>query len=279
MATAPAYRAVGQRVLTALTRENNMNRKVFLPSQRAVTVCAVLVAHIAMANPVVCSPGYYDATCNGKIAAAYQTPPSCSTGPGWTTVTSAQWIGSQYSAPQCSYQAPPSCPANWVTAVGPSWNGSSWVGEVCQPPAAPGPDTCQYGFSSGPSWNGSSWVYTCNSAPAIPTIVSVTGFWVWADCGSWNQAQTTGPIPIAVYQNNWSNGSVTYFQYYFGKQYAVSVDSKGRYYEVSHGDNWDTYPDGSLYPLSSLFEVTGGYPGASMPAQPAYMCTHSAGHN
>ncbi|MGF6649570.1 hypothetical protein OKW34_000132 [Paraburkholderia youngii] len=116
------------------------------------------------------------------------------------------------------------------------------------------------------------WSYSCN---ATPTIVSTTGFWVWADCGSYNGASKTGPIPLAVYQNAWSDGSSTYFQYYFGKQYPVSVDGKGRYYVTSIGDNWDTYPDGSLYPAASLYEVGGGYPGASIPPQPNYACSGS----
>ncbi|MGF6996934.1 hypothetical protein P3T25_005309, partial [Paraburkholderia sp. GAS32] len=110
-----------------------------------------------------------DSSCGSVIRTAAQSPPACSTAPGWTTGAAAQWQGSHFSSPQCNYQAPPSCPSGWIETVGPSWNGSAWVGMSCQIPAQPGPNTCQYGFASGPSWNGSAWVYSCNSAPASVT--------------------------------------------------------------------------------------------------------------
>jgi hypothetical protein len=206
-------------------------------------VCTMLGSHAAMAGPVRCSVNNQDSTCVGQITTAWQTPPTCPTTPGYTTVAVAQWIGSQYSAPQCSYQAPPSCAPGWIQ-TGPDWNGSSWVNLGCSSPAPP---------------------------PA-PTIVAATGFWVWADCGSYNNAQVTGPIPLAVYRDTWSDGSTTYYQVYFGNHYPVSVDSKGRYYVTSLGDNWDTYSDGSAYPLASLYEVAALDPGVSIPTKPVYAC-------
>ncbi|NUX57929.1 hypothetical protein FSB65_31795 [Paraburkholderia sp. JPY418] len=221
-----------------------MKKKTFAPSLRATTLCSVLAAHVALANPVVCSPGYWDATCNGRINAGYQTPPTCSSGPGYTTVSAAQWIGSKYSDPVCNYQAPPSCAPGWIQS-GPDWNGSSWVNLGCTAPS-----------------------------PPPKTIVSATGFWVWADCGSYLGGSKTGPIPLAVYQNNWSDGSTTYYQFFFGKQYPVSVDSQGRYYVNELGDNWDT-DQGNGYPLASLYETAAGDPSASIPPQPAYACSGS----
>jgi hypothetical protein len=229
MAAAAAYRAVGQRVLTALTREKNMNRKVFLPSPRAAAVCAVLVAHIAMANPVVCSPGYYDATCNGRIAAAYQTPPSCSTGPGWTTQASAQWQGSHFSSPQCNYQAPPQCQSGWQTTSSPSWNGSSWVGLSCQPPPPP-TNPCQYGFASGPTWNGSAWTYSCNAAPAVTCASQAQsqGYTLTNQFGG-RQGPFNGPYT----KFDGSYGSGTYYQYEYG--------ATGPTQTTTCGDTYNTY--------------------------------------
>ena len=211
----------------------------------ALVICTVVGSDVAMAGPVRCSVNNQDSTCVGQITTAWQTPPTCPSTAGYTTVAAAQWIGSQYSAPQCNYQAPPSCPSGY-DQTGPVWNGSTWVNLSCTPHAPPPPTT--------------------------PTITSATGFWVWADCGSYNNAQVTGPIPLAVYRDIWSDGSSTYYQFYFGKQYPVSIDSKGRYYVTSLGDNWDTYPDGSAYPLASLYEVAALDPGVSIPAKPVYAC-------
>ncbi|MGF6637111.1 hypothetical protein OKW35_000150 [Paraburkholderia sp. MM5477-R1] len=148
-----------------------MTEKTVIPSLRAAVLCSALLAHVVLANPVVCSPGYWDATCNPRIAAGYQAPPTCSQDPGWTTGSAAQWQGSHFSSPQCNYQAPPSCPAGYSTISGPSWNGSSWVGLACAIPPPPSQGTCQYGFLSGPTWTGSSWSYTCNAPPPPPPPV------------------------------------------------------------------------------------------------------------
>lgn len=94
----------------------------------------------AMAGPVRCSVNNQDSSCVGNITAAWQTPPTCPASAGWTTIVPANWIGSQYSAPQCNYQAPPTCPPGYDQTAAPSWNGSSWVGLACIPSLPPIPD-------------------------------------------------------------------------------------------------------------------------------------------
>lgn len=103
-------------------------------------------------SPVRCSPGNEDSTCITPIVTAWQTPTNCSTGPGWTTTTPAKWIGSQYTAPTCNYQAPPSCPGGYTEISPPSWNGATWVGLACVPSLPPPPDPvaiCQNTVPSG----------------------------------------------------------------------------------------------------------------------------------
>lgn len=95
---------------------------------------ALLVGQ-AHAQHAHCSYGWQDSSCVTPVYRAAQTPPTCSTDPGWTTVAAAQWIGSRFSAPQCAYQAPPSCPADYDQESSPVWNGLSWVGLACIPRA------------------------------------------------------------------------------------------------------------------------------------------------
>ncbi|ADG20615.1 hypothetical protein HDG35_007086 [Paraburkholderia sp. JPY681] len=208
-----------------------------------VYVCALLCSHAVLAGPVRCSVNNQDSTCVTQITTGWQTAPTCSSGPGYTTVSAAQWIGSKYSDPVCNYQAPPSCAPGWIQS-GPDWNGSSWVNLGCTAPS-----------------------------PPPKTIVSITGFWVWGACETFTNGNKSGSMPTAVYQNNWSDGSTTYFQYWFGNQYPVLMDGQGRPYVTSIGDNWDTYADGNTWPLASLYAVAAGYPGASIPPQPAYACS------
>lgn len=105
-------------------------------------VVALLDGHAAEAGPVRCSVNNQDSSCVGQITTAWQAPPTCPTAPGYTTVAAAQWRGSQYSAPQCNYQPPPTCP-NGITQTSPAtWNGASWFGLGCAaPPPAPPPPT------------------------------------------------------------------------------------------------------------------------------------------
>jgi len=134
-------------------------------ARMGVAVCLATAGGHAVGGPLRCSAGNQDSTCAPHVSSAWQTPPTCPAQPGWTTVASAVWIGSQYSAPQCNYQAPPQCPTGWVTTASPGWTGNSWTGPFCQMPQPPGPNSCQYGFASGPAWTGSSWSYTCNAPP------------------------------------------------------------------------------------------------------------------
>ncbi len=107
------------------------------PRRTALAVCALLLIDTAIAAPVRCTPGYQDSTCVAPIRQAWQAPPTCPTSAGWTTTAAAQWIGSGYTAPQCNYQAPPTCPGGYTQSSSPTWNGSSWVGLSCFPSVPP----------------------------------------------------------------------------------------------------------------------------------------------
>jgi hypothetical protein len=102
--------------------------------RKLVGTALICALHPAFSAPVVCSYGYQDSSCTPAITAAPQAAPTCSTAAGWTTAAAATWIGSQYTAPQCNYQAPPSCPSGDITTSAASWNGSAWVGLGCQAP-------------------------------------------------------------------------------------------------------------------------------------------------
>lgn len=107
---------------------------------RALAILVLLAgSDLALANPVLCSPGYQDSTCPTPIAKGPIPQPQCSSGAGWTTTSYPVWRGAYWSAPGCNYQAPPSCPSGYTQISGPSWNGSTWVGLNCQPPAPPPP--------------------------------------------------------------------------------------------------------------------------------------------
>lgn len=103
-------------------------------------LCAVLFASKdALAGPERCSYGFQDSTCAPGLSYAPQAQPTCSTAPGWTTTAPAQWTGSKYSSPQCSYQAAPVCPGGYTQTSSPWWNGSGWVGLACTPSVPPAP--------------------------------------------------------------------------------------------------------------------------------------------
>lgn len=106
-----------------------------------ISIAATLSIQNARATPVTCSPGYQDNTCLTPI---YHDPipaPQCAQGPRWVTTGSAVWQGSHWSQPQCSYQAPPSCPAGMLQTAAPTWTGSQWTQPGCQsvPPPAVDP--------------------------------------------------------------------------------------------------------------------------------------------
>lgn len=95
----------------------------------------------AHAAPAHCSYGYQDSSCLTPQSRAPQTPPTCSTDAGWTTLMPAKWIGSGFTLPQCNYQAPPTCPDGYTVATPAAWTGSGWVAPTCWPPLPPVPQT------------------------------------------------------------------------------------------------------------------------------------------
>ena len=191
---------------------------------RVVLLGGILLAgRGASAAPVTCSYGYQDSTCGTNLYNAPQVAPTCAATAGWTTTVAAKWIGSQYSAPQCNYQPPPSCPAGWLQSVAPSWNGSSWVGQACEPPPAPGSGACPYGFASGPSWNGSAWIYSCNSAPTVTCAdeAQSQGYTLTNGYG------TSGPFTGYYIKFDGSYGNGTYNEVEYGATGPVWTDICG----------------------------------------------------
>lgn len=213
----------------------------------ALIVGVFLTGSDALAGPVRCSVNNQDSTCVGHLATAWQTAPTCPNQPGWTTVASAQWIGSQYSAPQCNYQAPPPCPPGRVEAIPPSWNGSAWVGQVCQIPAAP-QGVCPYGFASGPSWNGSAWVYSCNSAPTVTCASEAQSQGYTLTNGYGRQ----GPFTGYYTKLDGSYGYGTYYNYQYGATGPVWTDVCG-----TSGNTYQLYCSVSPTDGSVLGQLTG----------------------
>lgn len=217
----------------------------------------------AFAGPVRCSVNNQDSTCVGHLTTAWQTAPTCPAQPGWTTVASAQWIGSQYSAPQCSYQEPPSCPADYSTVSGASWNGSAWVGLTCAIPPPPTQGVCQYGFASGPVWNGSAWSYSCNSPPADPVsqcLATATPQGYTANSG------VTGPSPM--------NAMTSLYAQVVG---LTNYGSDSVYTWTALGPTWTTacgYPS-NVYNMSCLVHPNGQINGVI----PSHLTTSSGSCN
>jgi hypothetical protein len=149
----------------------------------------------------------------------------------------------------CNYQAPPpNCPSGYTQTTPTAWTGSSWVPPTCVP-----------------------------TAPEPPTVVAATGFWVWANCDSYNGGNLSGRLPVPVVQDSWSDGSVTYYQGTGGPQYKVLVDSQGNYYTAVLGDNWGTY-DEFGHEIASLY-AWGVDPSVPFPAQPLSQCSGSGGNH
>ncbi|WP_410199469.1 hypothetical protein [Burkholderia cenocepacia] len=98
----------------------------------SISIAAGLWTLHARATPVVCSSGYQDNTCLTPIRHDPIPAPQCAQGPGWVTTGSPVWQGSHWSQPQCSYQAPPSCPAGMQQTAAPTWTGSQWTQPGCQ---------------------------------------------------------------------------------------------------------------------------------------------------
>ncbi|PRH41746.1 hypothetical protein C6T65_13770 [Burkholderia vietnamiensis] len=96
----------------------------------------VVGAGPASAGPARCSYGNQDSTCTTPLRSQPIPQPQCSSGPGWTMASAAVWQGSRWSAPQCNYQSPPSCPPGMVLQSAATWNGIAWVGLDCEFPQA-----------------------------------------------------------------------------------------------------------------------------------------------
>ncbi|HDR8992911.1 TPA: hypothetical protein QDB15_004305 [Burkholderia vietnamiensis] len=125
----------------------------FLPRVMLAIGCWLAMVVHAEAAPVRCSYGYQDSTCTTPLRNGPIPQPQCSSGPGWTTVSASIWQGSHWSAPQCSYQAAPTCPNGYDTVAAPVWSGSSWTAPVCTVRAQTPPPT-------------SNWAQICNQAAA-----------------------------------------------------------------------------------------------------------------
>lgn len=108
-------------------------------SELTLVPLLLAIAQAAAAAPVGCISGFQDNTCITSISSAPQTPPTCPSSAGWIQTVPARWIGSRYTSPQCSYQAPPTCPGGYTQTSAPWWNGSGWVGLACTPSVPPAP--------------------------------------------------------------------------------------------------------------------------------------------
>ncbi len=158
----------------------------------AIAVCLAACGYTAFAAPYGCVYGYEDNTCLQPIRAAPQVAPTCSPAPGWTTVTPAQWQGSHYSAPQCSYQAAPTCPAGYAQTSAPGWNGLTWSNPGCAAPPPPGNITVPGGGSSDP-------VANCTVAANANGLTIVQGFGRYA-IGNTVDNRFGGNGPVAANQ-------------------------------------------------------------------------------
>ncbi|PXX05653.1 hypothetical protein C7399_14026 [Paraburkholderia tropica] len=133
-----------------------------------IVLCTPIISNAAFAAPVRCTNGYQDSSCTPKLVNAPQTPGACPAAAGWTTAVAAVWQGSQYSSPQCQYQAPPTCAPGYTQISGPDWNGVAWVDLMCQPtlPARPDiPTQCMAQLPSGWTVNGT---YSGSASSAVP---------------------------------------------------------------------------------------------------------------
>ena len=177
----------------------------------------LLLGQSSFATPVRCSPGYQDNTCLTPISQAPTPQPQCSTGAGWTTVAASTWIGSQWSAPQCNYQAPPTCPGGFTQIASPSWNGSAWVGLGCQPnipPATPADQQAACAAAAG-GGNGpgmaSRW-----SGPQSETPAQVNADIAYQDQFGWQTCN--GPVIMGAVMGGPMQGAGAYdvYKYQFG---------------------------------------------------------------
>jgi hypothetical protein len=151
--------------------------------------CVLFGGRAALAGPQRCSPGNQDSTCVGQIATVWQTAPTCPAAPGWTTAVPAKWIGSQYSLPQCNYQAAPACPSGYDQVSPPLWTGLGWTGPGCRPSAPLVTPTdelnaCIAAFVSHGGRAGAGYVYSGPSTGNGLDQYNVAMAPLWAGVGS-----------------------------------------------------------------------------------------------
>lgn len=160
----------------------------------ALLACMLAASQNTLSAPARCTSGYQDSTCPPALSAAPQTAPTCSTAPGWTTLSAAKWQGAYYSAPQCNYQAPPSC-ADGYAQTGPDWNGTAWVNLICTP-----------------------------STPQIPDVGTVCSANLpagWTVSGPYSGSVSA--TPPAGYQIAWYSGSTSVLTDKCGATYTESI--------------------------------------------------------
>ena len=152
-------------------------------------ICILLLARSAFAGPARCSYGNQDSTCATPIVSGWQPQPQCSTAAGWTTVGASRWIGSQWTAPQCNYQAQPTCPPGDTEVSPASWNGSSWNGPACQTPSRQDPSaTCTAAVPGGYTLN-AAWTQVSNpNGPTAAAALGLPGF-----ASQWSVYPVSGP--------------------------------------------------------------------------------------
>ena len=182
----------------------------------------LVVGKGVMAKPVLCSPGYQDSTCGAPVSHAAIPQTQCSTGDGWTTVSPSVWQGAQWSAPQCTYTPPPTCPAGYSQASPPWWTGSSWVPPTCNPPAPPPSDDADpIGF--------------CTPRLAQP---GYSGLLAQAPLVSW-------PEVIRGTQNNPYEGQLVYAWYMTGPTYSLNCRDTNEYQGLCYFSSVDHHYLGS----------------------------------
>lgn len=138
--------------------------------------CFSMAGTLAVAAPVGCLLGYADNACVQRVSHSAVAPPAGCTGAGQTVSAAPRWQGTYWSAPQCSYTPPPSCPPGTTQASSPSWNGSSWVGLVCtaNPPQQQPSGSVQYVQGVGVCFNNSTSGGGCSGVGP-----SVSGLACW----------------------------------------------------------------------------------------------------
>jgi len=214
-------------------------------------------SELALANPVLCSPGYQDSTCPTPIARGPVPAPQCSSGAGWTTTSNPVWQGAYWSSPGCSYQPPPSCPPGYNQTTSPIWYGSSWGAPGCTPSTPPPPP---------PNPSLRLYVVTSSMTHGFPASVPVPGAYQYA-YGVGGFASEFGnktDSPFMVFGNVAANQIDSWV---LGNSVAMAPGASGcTVINASSGPQWNVCFDGSTGPTpnnkggawTSIYSTTGG---------------------